>query len=80
MDFANIPVSIVSGILLGAAAGWLLSLFFETAYAKKHYVRNSMKVIIVLGVSFLLMSVETWVKPYLSVSGLLAVVGMAPVC
>ena len=48
MDFANIPVSIVSGILLGAAAGWLLSLFFETAYAKKHYVRNSMKVIIVL--------------------------------
>lgn len=77
MDFANIPVSIVSGILLGAVAGWLLSLFFETAYAKKHYVRNSMKVIIVLGVSFLLMSVETWWKPYLSVSGLLAVVGRA---
>ena len=77
MDFANIPVSIVSGILLGAADGWLLSLFFETAYAKEHYVRNSMKVIIVLGVSFLLMSVETWVKPYISVSGMLAVVSMA---
>ena len=77
MDFANIPVSIVSGILLGAVAGWLLSLFFETAYAKEHYVRNSMKVIIVLGVSFLLMSVETWVKPYISVSGMLAVVSMA---
>ena len=77
MDFVNIPISIVSGILLGAVAGWLLSLFFETAYAKEHYVRNSMKVIIVLGVSFLLMSVETWVKPYISVSGLLAVVSMA---
>ena len=77
MDFTNIPVSIVSGILLGAVAGWLLSLFFETAYAKEHYVRNSMKVIIVLGVSFLLMSVETWVKPYISVSGMLAVVSMA---
>ena len=77
MDFANIPVSIVSGILLGAVAGWLLSLFFETAYAKEHYVRNSMKVIIVLGVSFLLMSVETWQKPYISVSGMLAVVSMA---
>lgn len=77
MDFANIPVSIVSGILLGAVAGWLLSLFFETAYAKEHYVRNSMKVIIVLGVSFLLMSVETWAKPYISVSGMLAVVSMA---
>ena len=77
MDFANIPVSIVSGILLGAVTGWLLSLFFETAYAKEHYIRNSMKVIIVLGVSFLLMSVETWVKPYISVSGMLAVVSMA---
>ena len=77
MDFVNIPISIVSGLLLGAVAGWLLSLFFETAYAKEHYVRNSMKVIIVLGVSFLLMSVENWVKPYISVSGLLAVVSMA---
>ena len=76
-QFLNIPVSIVLGILLGAVVGTFLSLFFETAYAKEHYVRNSMKVIIVLGVSFLLMSVETWVKPYISVSGMLAVVSMA---
>ena len=55
MDFVNIPISIILGIVLGAMAGYLLSLFFETAYAHKHYVRNSMKVIIVLGVSFLLM-------------------------
>ena len=65
------------GILLGATVGYLLSLFFETAYAKEHYVRNSMKVIVVLGLSFLLMAVETWAKPYVSVSGLLAVVSMA---
>lgn len=77
MDFVNIPVSIVLGIALGAAAGWLLSLFFETAYAHKHCVRNSMKVIIVLGVSFLLMAIETWLKGIVSVSGLLAVVSMA---
>ena len=76
-QFLNIPVSIVIGILLGAAVGYLLSLFFETAYAKEHYVRNSMKVIVVLGLSFLLMAVETWAKPYVSVSGLLAVVSMA---
>lgn len=76
-QFLNIPVSIVLGILLGAAVGYLLSLFFETAYAKEHYVRNSMKVIVVLGLSFLLMAVETWAKPYVSVSGLLAVVSMA---
>ena len=59
------------------AAGWVLSLFFETAYAHKHCVRNSMKVIILLGASFLLMAVETWFKPWVSVSGLLAVVAMA---
>ena len=41
--FANIPVSIILGIILGAIVGYLLYLFFETAYAKKHYVRNSMK-------------------------------------
>lgn len=76
-QFLNIPVSIVLGILLGAAVGYLLSLFFETAYAKEHYVRNSMKVIVVLGLSFLLMAVETWAKPYVSVSGLLAVVSTA---
>lgn len=77
MDFVNIPVSIILGIALGAITGYILSLFFETAYAHKHYVRNSMKVIIVLGVAFLLMAIETWLKEIVSVSGLLAVVSMA---
>ena len=77
MDFVNIPVSIVLGIVIGAISGFLLSMFFETAYAHKHCVRNSMKVIIVLGVSFMLMAIETWVKKYVSISGLLAVVSMA---
>ncbi len=77
MDFANIPISIVLGIALGAVAGFFLSLFFESAYRHKRYIRNSMKVIIVLGVSFLLMAVETWAKGVVSVSGLLAVVSMA---
>lgn len=77
MDFINIPISIVLGIVLGAIVGYALSLFFETAYAHKHCVRNSMKVIIVLGVSFMLMAVETWLKGIVSVSGLLAVVSMA---
>lgn len=78
-DFINIPVSIFSGIVLGAVAGYGLSLFFETAYAKEQYVRNSMKVILILGMSFFLMSVETWLKGKISVSGLLAVVSMAAV-
>lgn len=77
MDFINIPVSIVLGIALGAITGYLLSLFFETAYAHNHCVRNSIKVIVILGVSFLLMAIETWLKESISVSGLLAVVSMA---
>ena len=77
MDFVNIPVSILLGIALGVAAGYLLSLFFETAYAHKHCVRNSMKVVIVLGVSFLIMAIETWAEGFVSISGLLAVVSMA---
>ncbi len=76
-DFANIPVSIVLGVLLGAAAGYVLSLFFETAYARRHYVRNSMKVILILGTAFLLMAAEAWLEGIASLSGLLAVVSMA---
>lgn len=77
MDFVNIPISIVLGILLGAIAGYGLYRFFETAYAREHYVRNSMKVIIIMGFSFLLVSIETWLEGTISVSGLLAVVSMA---
>ncbi len=73
MDFVNIPVSIVLGILLGAVVGYGLYLFFETAYARKHCVRNSMKVIIVLGFSFLLIAIEGWLEGKVAVSGLLAV-------
>lgn len=75
--FANIPISIILGIILGAIVGYLLYLFFETAYAKKHYVRNSMKIIIVLGVSFLLIAIEGGLEGKIAMSGLLAVVSMA---
>ena len=75
--FANIPISIILGIILGAIVGYLLYLFFETAYAKKHYVRNSMKIIIVLGFSFLLIAIEGGLEGKIAMSGLLAVVSMA---
>lgn len=77
LDFVNVPVSIVLGILLGAVVGYGLYLFFETSYAHKQCVRNSTKVIIVLGVSFLLVAVEGWLEGKVAVSGLLAVVSMA---
>lgn len=75
--FLNIPISILLGILLGAVIGYLLSLFFETAYAHEHLIRNSMKVLVVLGMSFLLIAIETAFKPFVPVSGLLAIMSMA---
>ncbi len=79
MGFVNIPISIALGIAVGALTGWGLHAFFETQYARKHYVRNSMKVIIVLGTSFLLVALENWLEPYVAFSGLLAVMSMASV-
>ncbi|MDY4833526.1 MAG: cation:proton antiporter [Frisingicoccus sp.] len=79
MDFINIPVSIISGIFIGAAAGFFLAWFFETNYSHKNLVRNSMKVIIVLGTAFLLLAVEELLENILSVSGLLAIMSMAMV-
>ena len=77
LRFVNVPVSIFLGILLGAVIGYVLYRFFETAYKHQNYVRNSTKVILVLGVSFLLTEVEGWLDGKVAVSGLLAVVSMA---
>ena len=76
-DFLNIPVSIVLGIAVGAAAGYALSRFFEAAFARNHMVRGSVKVIIVLSVSFLLVALETVLKGKIALSSLLAVTSMA---
>lgn len=75
--FADIPISILTGVTAGCIMGGLLYLFFETAYARKNYVRNSMKVIIILGAAFLLNSIEEQLDGIVAVSGLLAVVSMA---
>ena len=76
-DFFSIPISILLGVLFGGIVGYLLSLFFESAYRRKHYIRNSTKIIIILGISFFFIAVESWMKNIVSISGLLAVVAMA---
>lgn len=77
VDFLNIPVSIVLGVLLGAVTGLCICFLFEISYKHNNKIRNSIKVIVMLGTAFLLMSAETLAKPYAAVSGLLAVVAMA---
>lgn len=77
MDFVNIPVSIILGILLGIIVGFILYYIFETYYKHNHKIRNSTKVLLILAVSFLMMTIETWLKNYVALSGLIAVVVMA---
>jgi len=77
MDFINIPVSIILGILVGALVGFVLAFFFNFTSEHNHSIRNSTKVIIVLGISFSLMALETLLKNNVAISGLLAVMSMA---
>ena len=79
LDLMNIPVSIVLGIALGALVGFVLAWFFETSYSYQNLVRNTMKVIIVLGMAFLLLAIEDWLEGIVAVSGLLAIMSMSMV-
>ena len=76
-DFLNIPVSIVSGVAIGAVTGMALYLLFEKSYSYGRKIRNTTKVIIILAAAFMLTSAEDILKKYVAVSGLLAVVAMA---
>lgn len=71
MSFINIPVSVVLGIALGIASGWLLAVYFEKAH-----VRDTIKVIIVLSISFILVSAENALSTPITFSALIAVMFM----
>ncbi|WMI81389.1 cation:proton antiporter [Anaerotignum sp. MB30-C6] len=72
-----IPISIVLGIALGVAVGYLLAIFFEAVNKRGAHIRNSTKVVVLLGFAFLLVSLESWLKGVIPLSGLLAVMSMA---
>lgn len=76
-ELLQIPVSIVLGILAGILTGLVLAFMFETAHRRGHSIRQSIKVIIVLGCAFMLMAVEGWLEGKIALSGLLAVMSMA---
>lgn len=70
-SFVQIPISIVLGIILGACVGAVLIVFF-----KKFHIRDSIKILIILSISFLLLEFETQLKNYIPISGLLAIMSM----
>ena len=65
---AAIPLSVIAGIAVGIAVGFLLSLIF-----KKIHMRDSAKVIILLSTAFLLVALEDAVSGIFPYSGLLSV-------
>ena len=70
-SFMEIPISIFLGVLLGGFVGLVLVLFF-----KQYHMRDSVKVLIILSVSFLLLELQNRLEGIVSVSGLLAIMSM----
>ncbi|MBP1612590.1 MAG: cdu2 [Bacteroidetes bacterium] len=71
ISFLQIPVSIATGLVLGVFLGWCL-----TRYFKRYHMRDSVKVLILLSVSFLLVALERVLKGIVPISGLLAVMAL----
>lgn len=67
----QIPISIVMGILVGIICAYLLVQFF-----KNIHIRDSIKIIIVLSISFLLIELEHRLSGIIPLSGLLAIMSM----
>lgn len=70
-SFIQIPISIMLGIIFGGCIGMMLILFF-----KKYHMRDSVKILIILSVSFLILDAENRLQGYIPVSGLLAIMSM----
>ena len=68
----QIPISIVSGVILGIGVGFLMVLAIR--YMKLNRIVH---VILMLGLSFGMLALENALKPYFSVSSLLAIIVMA---
>ena len=71
MSLLNVPISIVLGIVLGIAVGIILLFIF------KHIkMRNTVKVIITLATSLLMLQMEVMLENYVAISALLAIMSM----
>ena len=68
----QIPISIVSGVILGIGVGFLMVLAIR--YMKLNRIAH---VVSMLGLSFGMLALENALKPYFSVSSLLAIIVMA---
>lgn len=67
----TVPVSIITGFAVGIGAGMLLVLVF-----KRFHIRDTIKVLIILGAAFLLVGFEAHISAVVPFSGLLAVMAL----
>lgn len=68
----SVPISIIAGVVLGIITGYI----FVKAFKSIH-VRDTIKVLIMLSISFLFVSLEEFAKPYFPISGLIAVMSFS---
>lgn len=73
-SFVDIPISIVTGVAVGLAAGYILYVYFD-----RIHIRDSVKVIVILGVSFVLTFVEDSWKAIIPFASLIAVMALGTV-
>ena len=71
ISLIQVPISIILGIGLGILIGIILGFFF-----KKVHMRDSIKVIIILSISFLLVTLENSLKGIVPISGLIAIMSI----
>lgn len=69
--FLQIPVSILMGIGIGTAVGSILVIFF-----KKFHMRDSVKILIILSFSFLLLELQNRLERIIPISSLLAIMSL----
>ena len=67
-SFVNVPLSVVTGALAGLAVGYLLAKFFERVH-----IRDTSKVMILLSVSFILVTAEDYFSNVIPFSALIGV-------
>mgnify|MGYP002768612888 FL=1 len=68
INFVNIPVSIILGMGIGILAGYLLAMYFE-----KIHIRDTVKVLLILSISFILVATEDMLNIPIKFSALIAI-------
>ncbi|WP_304331554.1 sodium:proton antiporter [Brachyspira innocens] len=75
LDFLKIPTSIIFGLLIGVITALILTKFFT-----RFHIRDSAKVVIILSISFILVTIENSISKFfngiIGFSGLLAVMSV----